>query len=86
MSGQSQNAGAEQTQSMNKMMTMLMPLMTGYFTLILPAGIGIYWITSSIVQILQQIALNYYFEKKGEDFDVKVPDKKNKHGKKSKKH
>ena len=86
LSGQSQNAGAEQTQSMNKMMTMLMPLMTGYFTLILPAGIGIYWITSSIVQILQQIALNYYFEKKGEDFDVKVPDKKNKHGKKSKKH
>lgn len=85
MSGQSNNSN-EQTQSMNKMMTVFMPLMTGYFTLILPAGIGIYWIVSGILQIVQQWALNLYFEKKGEDFVVKVPEKKNQHGKKSKKH
>lgn len=84
LSGQSNNN--EQTQSMNKMMTWMMPLMTGYFTLILPAGIGIYWIVSGVLQIVQQLALNLYFDKKGEDFVVKVPEKKNQHGKKSKKH
>lgn len=85
LSGQSANQNP-QAQSTNKMMTWMMPLMTGYFTLILPAGIGIYWIISGLVQIVQQWALNLYFDKKGEDFVVKVPEKKNQHGKKSKKH
>ncbi len=76
----------EQAQSMNSMMKWMMPLMTGWFTLILPAGIGLYWIISGIVQIIQQLALNYYFDKKGEDFVVKVPEKRTKHGKKGKKH
>lgn len=76
----------DQTQSMNSMMKWMMPLMTGWFTFILPAGIGLYWIISGIVQIVQQLALNYYFEKKGEDFVVKVPEKRTQHGKKGKKH
>ena len=76
----------EQAQSMNSMMKWMMPLMTGWFTFILPAGIGLYWIISGIVQIIQQLALNYYFEKKGEDFVVKVPEKRTQHGKKGKKH
>ncbi len=86
LSGQSQNNSNEQTQSMNKMMTTFMPLMTGWFTMILPASIGIYWIISGLIQVIQQVVLNLYFDKKGEDFVVKVPDKKNNHGKKSKKH
>lgn len=86
-SGQTNSSTAEdQAQSMNKMMTWFMPLMTGYFTLILPAGIGVYWIVSGVIQIIQQLALNYYFEKKGEDFVVKVPERKQKHGKKGKNH
>ena len=84
-SGQNKSQANDQAQSMSKMMTWFMPLMTGYFTLILPAGIGFYWIISGIIQIVQQLALNYYFEKKGEDFVVKVPEN-NKRGKKSKKH
>lgn len=76
----------EQTQSMNSMMKWMMPLMTGWFTFILPAGIGLYWIISGLVQIIQQLALNYYFDKKGEDFVVKVPEKRTQHGKKGKKH
>lgn len=84
--GQNQDGANAQAQSMSKMMTWFMPLMTGYFTLILPAGIGLYWIISGVIQIIQQLALNYYFEKKGEDFVVKVPEKKYQHGKKSKKH
>ena len=84
-SGQS-NAANDQAQSMSKTMTWMMPVMTGYFTLILPAGIGLYWIISGAVQIVQQLLLNKYFEdKKGEDFVVKVPESKHRHGNKSKK-
>lgn len=87
-SGQDKNTGTEQTQSMNKVMTWMMPLMTGYFALILPAGLGLYWIASGVVQIAQQIILNSYLEKKGEDLVVKVPESKhnNQHRKKGKKH
>lgn len=85
-SGQSNNASNDQAQSMSKTMTWMMPVMTGYFTLILPAGIGLYWIVSGAVQIVQQLMLNKYFEnKKGEDFVVKVPESKHRHGNKSKK-
>ena len=84
-SGQN-NAANDQAQSMSKTMTWMMPVMTGYFTLILPAGIGLYWIVSGAVQIVQQLLLNKYFEnKKGEDFVVKVPESKHQHGNKSKK-
>ena len=85
-SGQDKNSGTDQAQSMNAMMKWMMPIMSGYFALILPAGIGLYWIVSGVVQIIQQLALNYYFEKKGEDFVVKVPEKRYQHGKKGKKY
>ena len=85
-SGQDKNSGTDQAQSMNAMMKWMMPIMSGYFALILPAGIGLYWIVSGVVQIIQQLALNNYFEKKGEDFVVKVPEKKYQHGKNGKKH
>ena len=74
-----------QAQSMNNTMMWMMPIMTGFFTLTLPAGIGLYWIASGVLQIIQQLALNYYFDKKGEDLDVKVPESKHQHRKKSKK-
>ena len=84
LSGQN-NAGNEQAQSMNNTMMWMMPLMTGFFTFTLPAGIGLYWIVSGLLQIAQQLALNYYFDKKGEDFVVKVPESKYQHRKKGKK-
>jgi YidC/Oxa1 family membrane protein insertase len=84
LSGQN-NAGNEQAQSMSNTMMWMMPLMTGFFTFTLPAGIGLYWIVSGLLQITQQLALNYYFDKKGEDFVVKVPESKHQHRKKSKK-
>ena len=70
---------------MNKSMMLMMPLMTGLFTFTLPSGIGIYWIVSSITQLLQQLALNKYFENKGEEVIIKTPERKQLHGKKSKK-
>lgn len=80
-----QNNANDSANSMAKSMNLMMPLMTAFFTLTLPAGLGIYWIISSIVQIIQQIALNYYFDKKGEDFVVTIPEKKQLHGAKRKK-
>ena len=71
---------------MTKSMTMMMPIMTGVFTFTLPSGIGIYWIISSVMQIVQQLILNKYFDTKGEDFEIKRPaERKQLHGKKSKK-
>lgn len=87
LSGQDKNQGNDQAQSMNKAMIWMMPVMTAYFTLILPAGLGIYWIISSITQIIQQIIMNFILEKKGEDIVVRVPEQKQQyqHRKKSKK-
>lgn len=84
LSGQDKNTN-EQTQATNSMMMWMMPLMTGFFAFSLPAGMGLYWIASGAIQIVQQLVLNIYFEKKGEDFEIKVPEKKQYHGKKSKK-
>lgn len=33
---------------------MLMPLMFGYITLIVPSGLTLYWVTSNVLQIIQQ--------------------------------
>ena len=82
-SGQNNNSQANQSA---KVMTFIGPVMTLIFTFTLPAGLGLYWIISSAVQIVQQIALNYYLDrKKGDDFVVKIPEKKHNHGKKRKK-
>ena len=79
---------AENTQAgqMQKSMLWMMPVMSGFFTLTLPSGLGVYWIISSLMQIVQQLALNFYFDKKGEEVIVRVPEQKQiQHGKKSKK-
>ncbi len=86
LSGQDKNKPVnEQAQATNNMMMWMMPIMTGFFTFTLPAGMGLYWIISGITQLIQQVVLNIYFEKKGKDFEIKVPEKKQYHGKKSKK-
>lgn len=68
--------------SMNKSMTMMMPIMTGFFTFTLPAGLGIYWIISNLVQIAQQYFINKNLEQKEDEFVVKVPEKNRKNSKK----
>lgn len=80
------NPNADDTAAqMSKSMTMMMPIMTGVFTYTLPAGLGIYWIISSITQIIQQLVLNAYFTKKGDEIVVRIPEKKQLHSKNSKK-
>lgn len=48
----------------NTMMT-IMPLFTVYIGFTFPAGLGLYWIISNIVQMIQQFFLNKYIPNKG---------------------
>lgn len=75
------NPVAQTTGTMN----LLMPLMTGFFTVSLPSGMGLYWTASSVCQIVQHIALNKYLEKEEEGQDVKLPEPNRKNRKKRKK-
>ncbi len=47
------NDMAAQMQQMQGMMVYVMPLMIGFFTATLPAGVGIYWVTSTLFGIAQ---------------------------------
>jgi len=61
-----QKTGNEQADQMaNSMKTMnaVMPLMSAFFCLTLPAGMGIYWIAGSVVRSIQQVAINKYIDK-----------------------
>lgn len=60
------NEAANTANSMNK----IMPLMTLYFTMILPSGVGLYWVISSLIQIIQQILITKYLKK--EDINQKA--------------
>lgn len=47
----------QQAACSNKMMDITMPLMSVYFTFIMPAAIGVYWIFKSILSTVKQITL-----------------------------
>lgn len=55
----SDNPAAQSMQTMNT----IMPLMTGFIAVSLPAGLGLYWIATAVCQTIQQIVLNMYFDK-----------------------
>ena len=40
-----------------RMMNAMMPFMTGYIAMIVPQGVGLYWVTSNILGVLQQAFL-----------------------------
>lgn len=46
-----------------KMMTTIMPIMSALFCLMLPIGVGIYWIATSVFTIIQTIFINKYLDK-----------------------
>lgn len=48
---------------MMKQMNVTMPLMSVFFCFTFPAAIGIYWVASSVFQILQQLLVNAYMDK-----------------------
>ena len=42
-----------QSQAMNKQMALMMPLMFGYFVMISPSGLGLYWLISNLIGVAQ---------------------------------
>ncbi|HYW23077.1 MAG TPA: YidC/Oxa1 family membrane protein insertase [Terriglobales bacterium] len=44
----------QQTQQMTRTMQVMMPLMIAYFAIVTPAGLGLYWLVSNTVAIVQQ--------------------------------
>ena len=48
--------------SMNSM-NIVMPIMSAFFCITFPIGIGIYWIASSVFAIIQQFFVNIYMDK-----------------------
>ncbi len=46
-----------------KTMTTTMPLFSAFICITMPAGLGIYWIATSVVTIIQQLVVNAYMDK-----------------------
>lgn len=67
MSGTPKPSSDNSTASTMQMMTYIFPFMTVFFAFSLPAGLGLYWIISNIVQLIQQVVLTQYFAKKLDD-------------------
>lgn len=42
-----------QAQAMNQQMALMMPLMFGYFVMISPSGLGLYWLISNLIGVAQ---------------------------------
>lgn len=49
--------------AMMKSMNIYMPLMSVFFCFSFPLGIGLYWVASSMLQVVQQIGVNAYLSK-----------------------
>ena len=49
--------------AMMKSMNIYMPLMSVVFCFSFPLGIGLYWVASSLLQVVQQIGVNAYLNK-----------------------
>nr|MCR5777638.1 YidC/Oxa1 family membrane protein insertase [Lachnospiraceae bacterium] len=54
---QASSNGNDSTASMMKSMNVTMPLMSAFFCLSLPCGMGIYWIAGAVVRSIQQVII-----------------------------
>ena len=64
-------------QQTTKMMTTIMPIMSGAFCLMLPIGVGIYWIASAVFTIIQTLFINKYLDKVNVDEMLEKSKEKN---------
>ena len=80
-----QKKGQEENPMMSsmKMMNTFMPIMSAFFCLSLPAGMGIYWIVGAVVRTIQQVAINKYIDKM--DIDKVIEKNQTKYAEKLKK-
>jgi YidC/Oxa1 family membrane protein insertase len=59
----SKGGNQDPTANAMKSMNYVMPVMSGFFCVTFPIGIGIYWIASSAFAIVQQFFVNKYMDK-----------------------
>ncbi len=57
-------AMTEQAASTNKMMNLMMPFMSVWIAFMVPAGLGLYWITSNVLSAIQEPLLTMYYKNK----------------------
>ena len=60
-------SGNQQAAEQMKTMNLMMPLMSGYFCFIMPTGVGIYWVMSNVIQIIQQVVITKIMLKKDKE-------------------
>lgn len=77
------NSQADTMAQSMKTMNMMMPFMSAWFCLTLPAGMGLYWIAGSVVRSIQQVIVNRHIDKM--DFDEIIKKNEAKSAKKKKK-
>ena len=56
--------GDDSSAKMTQNMSLVMTLFFGFFTLQVPAGLTLYWVTSNLLQMLQQWSVTRFFIKK----------------------
>lgn len=60
-----------------KSMNLMMPLMSAWFCLTLPAGMGLYWIMGAVIRAIQQFFINKHLDKLDIDAIMKANVEKN---------
>ena len=80
--GQGSDMADSMQQSM-KMMNTIMPIMSAWFCLTLPAGMGLYWVIGAGVRSIQQVAINKHIDKM--DVDAQIAKNVEKYNEKLKK-
>ena len=59
-----------------KSMNMTMPLMSAFFCLTLPVGVGVYWIMSAVIRAMQQFFINKKLDQESPEDIVKAAQEK----------
>ena len=77
------NDPSAQMQQSMKTMNIIMPIMSAFFCLSLPAGMGLYWIAGAVVRSIQQIVINKHIDKT--DIDAEIAKNTEKYKKKMEK-
>ncbi len=80
--GNANDQAAQMQQSM-KMMNNMMPLMSAFFCFTLPSGMGLYWISGSVIRSVQQVFINKHIDKM--DIDAQIAKNEEKYKEKKKK-
>jgi len=71
-----QSDTAEAMQQSMKTMNTVMPVMSAFFCLSMPAGMGIYWIIGAVVRCVQQVLINKHIDKMDIDAVIKQNEEK----------